>query len=403
MKETKKLLQTFTSIVSSTLFEVSFTHNHRTPIISHHISSYHLYERMIAFVRCLYIALIGEILLFSFSFKAKRMYRAPLFRYAAQGFSSTTNQKNPPTKMQKLERKINALILKEKGLEEAVGIYRSLLDFQIANQDTVLNPFYVQKYNQFQSIKRKYGWNEEKIRRKMLEITWNSVAKERIELHQLQMESLSTANLEYIKDLCRWILLPASIPSTRSVHRLLDVGCGNGILLKFLEERSHNTFSKYYDYTGIDISLEMIKIAAKRYPQRSQQFIVQSFFDHQVSPLNSSDIVSGNNYDCIIFHECLHYFSNITEAIQHSIKLLQVSSETRKDKSSSMKRIVISHPKGIQNVRVQYSTNRLLVPSLLPTKSELLELGNIHSFNVEYYAQRENQYYLTVLTFPSTT
>jgi 2-polyprenyl-3-methyl-5-hydroxy-6-metoxy-1,4-benzoquinol methylase len=72
-------------------------------------------------------------------------------------------------------------------------------------------------------------------------------------------------------------------------QRVLDVGCGEGLLSDYLteEQRKH--------YTGIDISREAIKIAKKKRPNRN--FVVST----------AEAYVPPAPFDVVIFNEMLYY------------------------------------------------------------------------------------------------
>jgi SAM-dependent methyltransferase len=63
---------------------------------------------------------------------------------------------------------------------------------------------------------------------------------------------------------------------------VLDAGCGNGRLLKALEGKS-------IDYSGIDSSQELIKLANQRYPEKT--FRIMDLLDISALPDNHYDII----------------------------------------------------------------------------------------------------------------
>jgi len=73
--------------------------------------------------------------------------------------------------------------------------------------------------------------------------------------------------------------------------RILDVGCGEGVLLDYFHRKGFS----FLEYVGIDISREAIQIALSRYPSTS--FIIADIEEYQHDSL----------FDMIIFNESLYY------------------------------------------------------------------------------------------------
>lgn len=76
--------------------------------------------------------------------------------------------------------------------------------------------------------------------------------------------------------------------------RVLDVGCGNGIISLHLGKSG-------FDVTGIDVSEKTIEIAKKNNPFSNVQFKVQSAEDL---------VASGEKFDVIVCSEVLEHLSN---------------------------------------------------------------------------------------------
>lgn len=81
--------------------------------------------------------------------------------------------------------------------------------------------------------------------------------------------------------------------------RSLDVGCGQGVLTRYL--RPHG----YSDYLGIDISEAAIRKASDHADQRTR-FITADV----------EEFLPPSNYDCVIFNECLYYLKHPLATVQ---------------------------------------------------------------------------------------
>ena len=90
--------------------------------------------------------------------------------------------------------------------------------------------------------------------------------------------------------------------------KILDVGCGQGILLKQFMT------GDYSIYHGIDFSKEAIKLCEK-YSNPA----VRLFYS------DISDFHTENNYDLIIFCESLSYFKDISEILLKYVQFLNDS------------------------------------------------------------------------------
>lgn len=84
--------------------------------------------------------------------------------------------------------------------------------------------------------------------------------------------------------------------------RILDVGCGEGVLSDYLNE-----FQKKL-YLGLDISYEAVRIARRK---RSTLNFLQSDAKLFVPP-------SGQQYDVIIFNEMIYYMDHLAVLKQYS-------------------------------------------------------------------------------------
>lgn len=83
--------------------------------------------------------------------------------------------------------------------------------------------------------------------------------------------------------------------STREDIKLLDLGCGTGLLLEGL-------FKKYpnMSVTGVDLSPEMLNLLKSKYPDKSLSLLCNSYFDIEYIP---------NTYDYVLSTYSLHHFT----------------------------------------------------------------------------------------------
>jgi 2-polyprenyl-3-methyl-5-hydroxy-6-metoxy-1,4-benzoquinol methylase len=190
---------------------------------------------------------------------------------------------------------------------------------------------------------RKEGWSKQEVLSKLLEITWDVSADFRDNRHQ---------NKEVSKELNDFMLYLAKIILIKD-NNILDVGCGDGILIKYLNmmKNDHLINSRI---TGIDLSQNVLNYAIKNYPEA--KFYKMNFLDFK-SP-------STEKYSTIVFNECLHNFLNLTDTLKYASNILDNQGQ-----------IIVSHPRGYDNIFNQYNKNRWLVPSLLPNND--IEWNNI--------------------------
>lgn len=148
--------------------------------------------------------------------------------------------------------------------------------------------------------------------------------------------------------------------------RVLDVGCGYGVLVPYLQKAG---ISKSQIH-GVDLSADMIRNAQRLYPSQGNndvQFDVANFMDLQV------DRDGGPPYACVIFCASLHDLPDMKQALIKARDLLVASTTTETDKGSCSARLIVVHPHGASHVAQQHKANPVLVPRTLPTSEELKE------------------------------
>ena len=179
----------------------------------------------------------------------------------------------------------------------------------------------------------------------MVELTWDAIAA------FMPMTHASRPSKEAAQRLTA--IARASLPAGGADKEttVLDVGCGNGVLLPFLTEIGLPASG----YTGIDVSSEMIKLANFAHGDTGAAF----------EPTNFADIVADGDkkYDTIIFNGALQFFDDQPQTMKDAAQLLSDSPDAR---------IIVSHISGASFVRREFGDNPATVKNTMP----MLEMMN---------------------------
>ena len=111
--------------------------------------------------------------------------------------------------------------------------------------------------------------------------------------------------LEKISELAHYSLLVGYCQHFNKHGRILDVGCGTGVLQQRL------SILPYADYTGIDISQVAID-SAQQFSNSTTTFMAA----------DAATFKPDNFYDIIIFNESLYCFNDCTKILLHYEKFL---------------------------------------------------------------------------------
>lgn len=138
---------------------------------------------------------------------------------------------------------------------------------------------------------------------------------------------------------------------------VLDVGCGNGLLLPFLSDAAAGQ-SAQLEYQGIDLSSRMISAAEAAYARDGADFTCASFAAACEGP---------RKYDAICFNGALQFFAEPGATIeQAAVKLSDAPGA----------RVVVAHINGGAFVRSEKAENPATVLSEMPTFQELKEIAS---------------------------
>jgi SAM-dependent methyltransferase len=113
------------------------------------------------------------------------------------------------------------------------------------------------------------------------------------EVWETQYRDGRWAFLQELEQMPRYSVIAGYIHALARTGALLDVGCGEGILLDLL---TAHDFSKY---VGIDISQAAVELAREKRGERS--FFFQADAEH---------FLPAESFDAIIFNEVLYYFAD---------------------------------------------------------------------------------------------
>lgn len=141
------------------------------------------------------------------------------------------------------------------------------------------------------------------------------------------------------------------VAEAASSGRCLDVGCGFGVLVPFLEK----TGLRQSQIHGVDLSTEMIRNARERFPKVS--FSAVDFLN---------EYEDDDGFDAIIFCSSLHDMPDQAAALKKAVTLLRKNGK-----------LVVLHPQGASHVLGQMRSNPIMVKRGLPNVEELrsMDLG----------------------------
>lgn len=107
------------------------------------------------------------------------------------------------------------------------------------------------------------------------------------------------ALLKDLEEVARYAVISGFLVYMCKTPSVLDVGCGEGILLDYLRACG------YSQYLGIDISSSALSCASSKIDSRTN-FVVA----------DAEEFCPNGIFDCVIFNESLYYFENPLDTIQ---------------------------------------------------------------------------------------
>jgi 2-polyprenyl-3-methyl-5-hydroxy-6-metoxy-1,4-benzoquinol methylase len=312
----------------------------------------------------------------------------------SKGFgSSNTKPISKPAlnPLASLETSIQDAINQCAGLREAMALVDEIEAYELKMKLAygMEKIQFMQTYAQDIENKRKLlekegfkGWKLASIRNKLQEITWDNTASIRELRHKEKSSEISSNVRNHMLEVARYALHHDLTTQATSYNKLiLDVGCGTGITFQFIKEyltRSRgnlnvdDVLSKCH---GVDISNDMVQICRQNYPTADLQHIEYSAYN------------PSTKFSSIVFNECVHNFPNIEATLTHACSML----------SESDGRIILSHPRGYENVLTQRSKNKWLSPSLLPNEQEVKQLADKLALTPAVLPDCRSPQYLAVL------
>ncbi len=96
-------------------------------------------------------------------------------------------------------------------------------------------------------------------------------------------------------------------------QKILDIGCGTGDALIYLSKLLNKRKIKNVKLYGIDISINMLKIAGRKLRGKAALLPIR----------NEKTKFKNNNFDCIICTEAFHHFPNQEKALREIYRILK--------------------------------------------------------------------------------
>jgi len=159
----------------------------------------------------------------------------------------------------------------------------------------------------------------------------------------------------------------AAVDGSLKAPRVLDVGCGNGLLLPFLGASGMPGSA----YRGVDLSSRMIEVAKRVHAGAGARFDAVSFATvcgeaaEAAKEAAAGEAVCGEalkGYDAIVFNGALQFFVDPAETLASAAALLEPGEYSR---------IVLAHLNGASFVRKEAEDNPTTVRSTMPSLSAL--------------------------------
>lgn len=301
----------------------------------------------------------------NYRFQLMKSRESVFYATSKRGFSSDTKTK--PIEVTNTEAMIQKKINNVEGLRELMKLYDDLQDFDLIHRDSLKDlpkSFESQRRDittNIANLEVQYGLHKNDIRNRLHEITWDSTAATRQQRHETKQHEISKEIQMHMEKMALYTLRMEDQIDTQCISRsILDVGCGTGVVFQYmkntlLKNNMNESFIQDSKWYGIDLSNEMLKYCRISHPYASLiHGNYQDYFDK-----------SNMKFSCITFNECLHNFHNTLDVLKLSKSLLY----------DTHGRIVISHPRGYDNVMTQYYMNKWLVPCYLPSKQQLIDMA----------------------------
>lgn len=131
------------------------------------------------------------------------------------------------------------------------------------------------------------------------------------ELWDDQFRSGSWNSLDVAGEVAHYAILAAYVPYLHANPDILDVGCGQGELLKHLKLRG------FKSYTGIDLSSEAVAQAAALHSSEKTHFV----------SANLDSWTTEQTFDIIIFNESLYYSREPAATLERYATYLRAPAE----------------------------------------------------------------------------
>lgn len=253
------------------------------------------------------------------------------------------------------ERISKALSELPDNVREAVDIYKQVQQFEayrsklsvldqasIPEQDVNRNQ---QRQMRLEELLSASNMTERDLHNTLQQITWDASADAKAA--RALMGKMPDQIERRVDNACDIIASAALNPKN---DRVLDVGCGPGFLVEYLEKAG----VRREQITGIDLSPEMIRNAQESY--RAGRFVAGDFLEFQ----------DQDGFDGIVFCSALHDLPDQTAALEKAASLLRPGGT-----------LVILHAQGASHVIGQVKANPVMVKRSLPTAEELdaMQLG----------------------------